>query len=127
MRLDVAPNGAAVVGWSRNYQKGAWLRHVRPGGKLGHRVKVSDAALFDIDLQRDGDGVAVSTKHASDGKPRIIRVTKIRNGYIRVTRGVARNDDKPSVLRAGLYPGGRTLVSWGKAGRPARILTVIGR
>lgn len=110
--IGVAPSGAAVVGWQKNYYEGAVVQRVTPNGELGRRVRVADGGLGGIALSGNGDGVVTSTGVAQDGLHRIIRATRVVDGRLRRTVRVGVSDYDTEYLRASALPRGRVLVTW---------------
>lgn len=124
--IGVAPSGAAVVGWQRNYYEGAVVQRVTPDGALGPRVRVADGGLGGIALTGNGDGVVTSSGIAKDGLHRIIRATPVVDGRLRRTVRVGVNDYDTTYLRAAALPRGRVLVAWAEELDQAQIQTVRG-
>jgi hypothetical protein len=127
VRIGVAPGGRALLGWQRNYYEGAFVRPVRLDGTLGGTRKVAGGGLGQIVLTGDGDGVVTSTGLAADGRHRVIRVTRVRDGAVGRTVTVARAPYDVDYLRGGLTATGRAIITWDAEIQPAQLWTVAGR
>lgn len=126
VQVGVAPGGAAVVSWQKNYQAGVWAIAVRADGTLGERVRIANGAIGDISLTGDGDGVVTSQATTDAGAWRI-RATVVRNGNLGSTRVVGRAVQATEYVRAALAPGGRFAVSWNDYVPTSRTWVATGR
>ena len=127
LRLGVAPDGTAVVGWQQNYYQGAWVRRLSSGGVLGPAHRIASAGLHDIVLRRNGDGFVTGSGRGPDGLHRAVRVAKVVDGHVRPSRKVAVAETEAHLVHGALLPGGGWLAGWLAGISPGQVRVITGR